>query len=40
MGAGQAARLAEVVHEQQTRLDLVGGLLAVDVYRDVDDQAS
>jgi hypothetical protein len=40
MGAGQAERLAQVVDEQQARLDVVGDQVAVDRYRDVDDQAS
>ena len=38
--ARQADRLADVVHEQQARLDVVGDLLAVDRHRDVHVQAS
>jgi hypothetical protein len=40
VGACQADRFAQVVDEQQARLDVVGEQLAVDRYRDVDDQAS
>jgi hypothetical protein len=40
VGAGQVERVAEEVDEQQARLDVVGDLLAVDAYRDVDDQTS
>jgi hypothetical protein len=33
VGAGQADHVAEVVHEQQPRLDVVADLLAVDRHR-------
>jgi hypothetical protein len=40
VSAREAERLAQEVDEQQPRLDVVGDLLAVDVDRDVDGQAS
>jgi hypothetical protein len=40
VGAGQPDRLADVVHEQQARLDLVGDVLAVDRQGDVHAQTS